>query len=581
MSAVLTDPEGMQAWEKWLAPVHRKDIQVPTNTPNCPDPARSWNRFGLPSVAGDGFAWNREGWNSYVPNDRMVLQSSTVWACVRLLAEVMSTLPCKLFRNQTDGVRVLDTDHPLSTLLGDQPNPDMTSVEFWQILFAWMLLRGAAYTEKDYIGTKLVSLSPLFAPGLTWTYLNGERIYRYTDPLNGRQRIIPTQNIWRMPAFTLGGRDDMSPIAYGGRMFLGAMAADQASARFFEAGMMASGFVTMPDGVWLNEEQRDSMRESLDRFRGSRNLGGVFTLEGGAKYAPLTMSPEDAQMLATRSFNVEEICRWFRVPPTLVGHGDKTSNWGTGLEQQDLAFLKYSLRSWLKKAETSVKLNLMQPLERKVLTVEFIVEGLLRTDSESRSKFYDTMTRAGIFDRDYCRGLENLPPKGGNAGVLLVQSQNVPIDKVGQWQADPTGRQLIAIQGILEAVGNGEISPDSARAAIEAAIPILTSAQVDAIIAPTDEIEEEPALTPEAETNVQLTALNGPQLMALQQLLTAVANASLPPETASAMISAAFPLLTTEQIAAMINPLENFDPTTPPAAPVDDTGAPEDDPFAS
>jgi HK97 family phage portal protein len=101
------------------------------------------------------------------------------------------------------------------------------------------------------------------------------------------------------------------------------------------------------------------MKKSLDEFRGARNAGGIFTLEGGAKYQALSMNPEDAQMLETRGFNVEEICRWFRVPPPLVGHGSKNSNWGTGREQDDIAFLKYSLRTWLKRAEMSAQLNLI------------------------------------------------------------------------------------------------------------------------------------------------------------------------------------------------------------------------------
>lgn len=482
----LYDPDGMKAWDAWTGSAPEKK-SVSTSSSDWPAQC-GWARVGIPPMAGDGFAWNREGTQGFVPAEQAVLQLSTVWACIVLLSGVMSTLPCDVYRKKRDGTRVPADDHPLSTLLGDEPNPEMSAQEFWQIMFAWMFLRGAGYAERDSLGGRTVNIWPLFGPALTWTWLDGKRIYRYTDPATGRQRIIPNENIWRMPAFWLGGRNDMSPIAYGARMFAGALAADMASDRFFERGMSASGFVTMPDGVWLKKEQRDSLQESLDTFRGARNAGGVFTLEGGAKYQALTLKPEDAQMLETRSFNVEEICRWYGVPPVLIGHGDKTSNWGTGLEQQDLTFLKYSLRQWIKRAEGSAKRSLFTPGEKKTLSIEFNLEGLLRADSKTRAEFYDTMTRAGIYTRDYCRQLENLPPMGGNAAELLVQSQNVPIDEIGA-DFDPRGQQLTALQSILESAGAGDMPLESARAAIAAGFPQFTPAQIDAMIAPLKNFE--------------------------------------------------------------------------------------------
>ena len=144
--------------------------------------------------------------------------------------------------------------------------------------------------------------------------------------------MIPRRNLWILPAFTLDGVLGLSPICYGANVFSGAMAADRASNQTFSNGMSASGFVAygrVP--AWLTEKQRNQLRGSIQQFtRNGAKAGSVFVLEGGMGYTPLSMNPEDAQMLETRAFNVEEICRWYGVPPTLIGHGDKTSNWGPG-----------------------------------------------------------------------------------------------------------------------------------------------------------------------------------------------------------------------------------------------------------
>ena len=145
--------------------------------------------------------------------------------------------------------------------------------------------------------------------------------------------MIPRRNLWILPAFTLDGVLGLSPICYGANVFSGAMAADRASNQTFSNGMSASGFVAYgkDSNAWLTEKQRNQLRGSIQQFtRNGAKAGGVFVLEGGMGYTPLSMNPEDAQMLETRAFNVEEICRWYGVPPTLIGHGDKTSNWGPG-----------------------------------------------------------------------------------------------------------------------------------------------------------------------------------------------------------------------------------------------------------
>jgi len=400
-----------------------------------------WEAFGLPAEAGDGFAWNREGWlyGDRAVCERTILQLSAAMACVRLLSQTIATLPIVVYRRLGDGSRKAMPDHQLYELLHNQPNADMTAVDFWQVMVAMMLLRGTAFAEIDRIGDRIVALTPLTRGTLTWRLLTtGE--YEFTYTFLGKSRKIDARDLWVLPAFTIDGIFGLSPICYGANVFSGAQATDRASNQTFSNGMSASGFVSYgkDSTAWLTETQRDQLRGNIERFtHGGAKAGGVFVLEGGMGYTPLAMNPEDAQMLETRSFNVEEICRWFGVPPTLVGHGEKTSNWGTGLEQQNLSFLTYNLRPWLSKIEQSIRKNLLSAADKGRYFAEFSVEGLLRADSAGRAQFYSTMTQNGAMTRDEVRAKENLPLMGGNAEVLTVQSALVPLDKLGEQPAKP------------------------------------------------------------------------------------------------------------------------------------------------
>jgi len=442
-----------------------------------------WRQFGIPPDSGNGFdynldyaLWFRDG---RLVTERAILQLSTAWACIRLLSQTIAGLPLNLYRREPDGDRDLALDHPLYSILHDQPNADMTAVDFWQVVVALMLLRGNAVCEKDMVGNRVVGLTPL--PCVSWARQPDGR-YRYTVTEFGKTRILDESQVWLIPAFTIDGRHGLSPICYGSKVFGSASASDTASRSLFDNGMKASGFVTFPPGSpFLTEAQREQFHKSLADFSNRRNAGRSFVLEGGANYSPMTMNPDDAQMLETRGFSVEEICRWFGVPPSLVGHGDKTSNWGTGLEQQNLSFLTYGLSPWLKKIEASVKKNLVSPADKKSIFAEFAVEGLLRADSAARAAFYSSMTQNGIYTRDDCRQKENLPRMGGNADVLTVQSALVPLDMLGQAKPGATP----PADGTTPPPGATSPTADDVRAALRAAFPLATDEEISAMIAPT------------------------------------------------------------------------------------------------
>lgn len=356
------------------------------------------------------------------------LQISTVMACVRLISEVLSTLPVGLFYKGEDGAPVAATEHQLYYLLHSQPNATMTAPVFWQALIASLLLQGKAYVEKRMSAGVITSLEFLITDQVSnpRRLASGALEWSYNDPVTKTTRIIPESRMWHLPAFTLDGINGISPVSYGANIFGAAIAADQASAETFTNGMKATGLVMM-DAV-LTEAQREEMRAHVKTVSDN---GGVMVMEKGSGYQQLRMNPQDAELLSTRSFNIEEICRWFRVDPSLVAHGSKDSNWGTGLEEKMTWFVTLVLRPWAVKIESGIKKDLLSPVERRKFSAEFALEGLLRGDSKARAAFYAQMTQNGVMTRDECRRLENLAPLGGNAAVLTVQSNMLPIDKLG------------------------------------------------------------------------------------------------------------------------------------------------------
>ena len=381
----------------------------------------------------DGDFWSAwlagNNWSGQTVNTRSALQLSAAWSCVRLISETLSTLPMGLYRSRPDGAKELATNHQLYQLLRTQPNAYMSAVDFWQAYLASLLLWGNAYAEKrtsaggvitsiDFLNPERVSRRLLKSGAIEW---------KYNDPATGQDRIITEAAMWHTPAFTLDGQVGVSPIRMGANVIGGAIAADKASAHTFSSGMKSSGLVTTGATV-LKPDQREDIRQHVKKVS---DAGGVMVLEMGMGYQQLNMNPQDAELLATRGFNVEEVCRWFRVPPFMVGHSEKSTSWGTGIEQQMIGFIIFVLRPWCVRIEQSIRRSLLTPVERLTHSAEWALEGLLRGDSTARAAFYSQMLRNGVMTRDDVRRLENLPLKGGNADVLTVESNLLPIDLLG------------------------------------------------------------------------------------------------------------------------------------------------------
>ncbi len=372
-------------------------------------------------------------------NEKTMLQLSAVWACVRLISGTMSTLPLNLYERTSNG-RAIASTHALQSIIHSNPNVDSTASVYWESVIAAMLMRGNGISEKLIVGGRLVGLKFLVPCRLSITKnSNGTRKFVYTE--NGKQREIPENRIFRIPGFTIDGDWGLSAIQYGANIFGSAMAAEQSSSSTFKNGLMPTVYFKMENV--LKGAQRDEFRENLKAVKGSINAGESPLLEGGMSADTIGINPDDAQLLESRGFSVEEICRWFLVDPSLVGHGGNVSNYGTGLEQKMLGFVTFTLRSWLTRIEQSINKNLLTPAEQTRFYVEFSIEGLLRADSAARASFYSTMVQNGIYTRDDCREKENLPRAGGNAAVLTAQSNLLPLDLLGKQSAEQAAKAAL------------------------------------------------------------------------------------------------------------------------------------------
>lgn len=377
-------------------------------------------------------------------SQRSALQLSTVWSCVLLIAETLATLPINVKRTLPNGTEVDAVDHNLHHLLRSSPNADMTAVDFWTAVLASLLLWGNAYVQihRSSVTGNITSLEFLLPQHIVRRQrTDGSVDWRYSDPISGRPREILERDMWHTKAFSLDGRVGLSPVSYGANVMGGGIAADKAAAQTFKNGLKSPGFVSVANA--LKPGQRDEIRKHVREVQAA---GEVMVLENSNGFTSTRMNPQDAELLETRKFNVEEICRWFRVAPSMVGHsGGGQTMWGSGVEQQMIAFVMFTLRTWAVRVEQSARKSLLSAAERNHIIIKWGLEGLLRGDSTARANFYSIMQRHGLMSSDEIRSKEDLPPQGGNAAKLLVQSQMVPIDSLGL-----EGKDAAAVRNALK-----------------------------------------------------------------------------------------------------------------------------------
>lgn len=374
---------------------------------------------------------------------------SAAWAAVRLNARTIASCGRKVYRRTTALHREAAEDHPLYRVLAISPNPDQTPMEFWEGMGTALNLRGDGFARIGRRGDRqVVALWPL-SPDSVRVYRtgNGERRYK----INGKEDL-GADDVFHLRGFGAGGDQGLSPIAYGRQTIATALAAEEVAGSTFGNGLQLSGFVEDKPEAKTTIEQRNALVSLFETFAGSSKAGKVMPLPPGMTFKALGLSPEDAQLLETRRFSVEEICRWFSVFPILIGHSAQGQTmWGSGIEQIVLAWLTLGLGTELERIEQAIEKQLILPAEQGRLYVQHNVESLLRADSAARAALYSALGQNGVQTRNEMRAKENLEPSTSpGADMLTVQSNLITLDQLG---GAPAGEQK-ARSALMDLLGS-------------------------------------------------------------------------------------------------------------------------------
>ena len=371
------------------------------------------------------------------------LSVTAVYSCVRILSEAIAGLPLHTYKYKDFNGKEKAIDHPLYFILHDEPNPEMTSFVFRETMMSHLLLWGNAYAQILRNGKgDVIALYPLSPNRITVDRASNGRIY-YTystsDDDNPKlkskgQVYLKSEDVLHIPGLGFDGLVGYSPIAMARNAIGMAMACEEYGAKFFANGASPSGVLEHPSTI----KNPDKLRESWNSlFKGSSNSHQIAVLEEGLKYQPISISPNEAQFLETRKFQINEIARIFRIPPHMIGDLEKSSF--SNIEQQSLEFVKYTLDPWVTRWEQSIQRRLFKDSEKAEYFVKFNVDGLLRGDYISRMSGYATGRQNGWLSANDIRELENMnqiPDElGGN--LYLVNGSMTKLEDAGAF-ADNT-----------------------------------------------------------------------------------------------------------------------------------------------
>ena len=415
---------------------------------------------GKPSnrTVGGGYTFFMGGTTSgKAVTEHSAMQMTAVYSCVRILAEAVAGLPLHVYRYNAQGGTEKAIDHPLYLLLHDEPNPEMSSFVFRETLMTHLLLWGNAYAQIIRNGKgEVIALYPLMPNKMSVDRdANGQLYYTYTrstdeaPTMQGMTVTLKPSDVLHIPGLGFDGLVGYSPIAMAKNAIGMAIACEEYGAKFFANGAAPGGVLEHPGTIKDPQRVRESWQST---FGGSGNANKIAVLEEGMKYTPIGISPEQAQFLETRKFQINEIARIFRVPPHMVGDLEKSSF--SNIEQQSLEFVKYTLDPWVIRWEQSIQRALLSQGEKAEYFVKFNLEGLLRGDYQSRMNGYAIGRQNGWMSANDIRELENLdriPAKEGG-DLYLINGNMLPLKNAGAFANTPTddGKEENPDEEVLE-----------------------------------------------------------------------------------------------------------------------------------
>jgi HK97 family phage portal protein len=396
----------------------------------------SWigRKIGLTDYKFWSVYYGNETWAGETVSLDTAMQTGAFAGCVKLYAQTISTLPLGLYEKQKDGSRA-PVDSTTRAIVQDEPNIEQDACEYWENKIAWLMAVGNAFSEKHYDGNgpsrRLVALE-LLNPNygaLERTSENAKQ-FRYNPPRE-RPRIITEDRLFHLRGLSFGADLGLSTVGLAKQSISSSRATERAAASHFANGMRPSGWLVYKNGI-MEAEQRELAKQNLiNPMTGAENAGKTGILEGDFDYRQMTITPEAAQLLDSRRYSVEDVCRWFGVPPILLSHASQGQTmWGTGVEQIVLGWYVLQLRPRLVRLEKAIKRQLLNVEEKRSQYFEYNAEGLLRGDSQARAEFYWKMLQVGGLTPNQICEKENLP-KWLGGDTHFVNSTLQPIGPDG------------------------------------------------------------------------------------------------------------------------------------------------------
>jgi len=372
------------------------------------------------------------------------MQQTAVYACIKVLAESIAQLPMFIYEYTDDGGKKRVYDHPLSYILHDEPNPEMTSFVFRETLMSHLCTYGNAYAQIIRNGRgDVVALYPLLPNQMQVARAdNGQLVYIYSTydgqvaSKDVKTYYLRQDQVLHIPGLGFDGIIGYSPIAMARDAIGMGMAAEEFGSKFFNNGAMPSGVLSHPGTLTDPARVREAW---MAAYGGSGNAGKVAVLEEGMRYDPISINPSEAQFIETRKYQLDEIARIFRVPPHMIGDLEKSSF--SNIEQQSLEFVMYTLNPWVKRWEQAINKSLLLPSEKGLYFCKMNVDGLLRGDYESRMNGYSIGRQNGWLSANDIRELEDMNPisdeEGGN--LYLVNGNMLPLKDAGAYAQKSEG----------------------------------------------------------------------------------------------------------------------------------------------
>ena len=356
------------------------------------------------------------------------IQMSTVYACVRVIAETIASLPLHVYEVTGKG-NMKATEHPLYRVLHDEPNMEMTSFILRETMLSHLLLWGNSYCQIIRSGrTQIIGLYPLLPDHMEVDRDSAGNLKYTYNTTEGRTVLLSPDDVLHIPGLGFDGIMGYSPIALERNAIGLGLAAEEYGGKFFANGARPSGILTHPNTVKDPKRLRESWNAA---YGGSANANKVCILEEGMTYAPISIPNSEAQFLETRKFQVEEICRIFRVPPHLVCNLDRATF--SNIEHSGIDFAVHTIRPWLVRIEQAINRALFSDSEKGRFYAQFNIDGLMRGDYKSRMEGYAIARQNGWMSANDIRELENLNPlsdeDGGN--VYLCNGNMIPCSLAG------------------------------------------------------------------------------------------------------------------------------------------------------